>query len=389
MKPYGLYIHIPFCTQKCRYCDFYSITQNARFVPYHRNTFFIERLLEDVRLFKAYAGITVWKTLYIGGGTPSLLSADDMYVLVTEILKEQRETVEECTVEVNPEDIDAEWLAACRSAGVTRLSVGVQSFDTAVLAANGRRGSGKKTVQALDIIKQHWQGALSCDLIAGLTGQSAQSLADDVRRLVDYRIEHLSLYGLVSAEPLSQDREDFIAELLQKSVQLLADSAYVQYEVSNFSYRDTYHSIHNELYWHMEPYVGIGPTACGTLIYEDTTGKFISAQRFTGIKHTDRWMRAKNRIGVYGCEHIDKKTFLEEVLLMGFRLTEGINRHVFLHRFGIDITAYIGNTLLRWEKQGYCRISAHRVELTEEGLLLLNRFLVEAFIELDSSYGAL
>lgn len=386
MKSCGLYIHIPFCTQKCRYCDFYSITQNTRFVPYHRNRFFIERLLEDVRLFKAYAGITVWKTLYIGGGTPSLLSADDIYLLVTEILKEQRETVKECTVEVNPEDIDAEWLAACQSAGVTRLSVGVQSFDTAVLAVNGRRGSRQKTVQALDTIKQHWCGELSCDLIAGLTGQSVQSLTDDVRRLVDYRVEHLSLYALVSVVPLAQYREDFIAELLQKSVQLLADSEYVQYEVSNFSYRDTYHSIHNELYWHMEPYVGIGPAACGTLIEEDAAGKFSTAQRFTGIKNTDRWMRAKNRTAVYGCERIDKKTFLEEVLLMGFRLTEGINRHAFLRRFGTDITFYIGNTLLYWEMQGHCRISANRVQLTEEGLLFLNRFLVEAFIELDSSY---
>ena len=384
MRPCGLYIHIPFCTQKCRYCDFYSITQQADFGPYQPNPQFVKRILQDVRFFKERYAIESWKTVYIGGGTPSLLYPDDICALATGICEGQKQSVQEFTIEANPEDITSDWLVACSEGGVNRLSIGVQTFDNNVLAVNGRRGSKEKTVTALETIKRRWQGELSCDLIAGLTGQTAQSLADDVRRLIDYRIEHLALYGLCSEEPLPDTREDFISDLLQQNIELLAENGYIRYEVSNFSYRDKHRSQHNQIYWNMEPYIGIGPTACGTLIHEDAGGDFITAERFEGLKDIDKWMTATDRTSVYPCEHIDRETFLEEVLLMGFRLSEGINRAAFARRFGADITAFIGETLSHWEKHGQCRIEPHRVYLTEEGMLFLNRFLVDALSELDT-----
>jgi hypothetical protein len=384
VKPSGLYIHIPFCTQKCRYCDFYSITQKADFRPYHPNPQFVERLLQDVRFFKERYAIESWKTVYIGGGTPSLLHPDDISTLAAGIREGQKQPVQEFTIEANPEDITSEWLAACSEGGINRLSIGVQTFDNDVLAVNGRRGSKEKTITALETIKRRWQGELSCDLIAGLTGQTAASLADDVRRLIDYRIEHLSLYGLCSEEPLLDAREDFIAELLRQNTALLAENGYIRYEVSNFSYQDKHRSLHNQIYWNMEPYAGIGPAACGTLIHEDAGGGFIAAERFEGSKDIDKWMTAADRLSVYPREHIDRHTFLEEVLLMGFRLSEGINRATFARRFGTDITAFIGETLSRWEKHRQCCIEADRVYLTEEGLLFLNRFLINALSELDT-----
>lgn len=388
MKPSGLYIHIPFCTQKCRYCDFYSLTQHSiaeqtDFRPYYPNPRFIERLQQDIRFFKERYAIEAWRTVYIGGGTPSLLHPDDIRSLTAGICEGQTQPIEEFTIEANPEDIHPEWLAACSEGGINRLSIGVQSFDNTVLAANGRRGSREKTLTALKTIKSRWHGELSCDLIAGLTGQTAQSLADDVRRLIDYRIEHLSLYGLCSSEPLPETREDFIAELLRQYTALLAENGYVRYEVSNFSYQDKHRSRHNQIYWNMEPYIGIGPAACGTLIHENIDGEFIAAERFEGCKDIAKWMTAVDRTLVYASEHIDRKTFLEEVFLMGFRLSEGINRRDFSRRFGTDITVHIGNTLNRWEKSGQCRIESDRVYLTEEGLFFLNRFLVDALSELD------
>ena len=384
MKPSGLYIHIPFCTQKCRYCDFYSITQKADFRPYHPNPQFIERLLQDIRFFKERSAIEAWKTVYIGGGTPSLLHPDDICTLATGVCEGQKQPVQEFTIEANPEDITADWLAACSEGGINRLSIGVQTFDNDVLAVNGRRGSKEKTLTALETIKRRWRGELSCDLIAGLTGQTAASLSDDVRRLIDYRIEHLSLYGLCSEAPLPDTCEDFISELLRENTALLAENGYIRYEVSNFSYQDKHRSLHNQIYWNMEPYAGIGPAACGTLIHEDSNGRFIAAARFEGSKDIDKWMTAADRTSVYPCEHIDRNTFLEEVLLMGFRLSEGINRTAFAWRFGADITAFIGETLSRWEKCRQCRIEPHRVYLTEEGMLFLNRFLVDALSELDT-----
>jgi len=384
VKPAGLYIHIPFCTQKCRYCDFYSITQKADFRPYHPNPQFVKRLLLDIRFFKERSAIESWKTVYIGGGTPSLLHPGDIRTLAAGICEGQKQPVQEFTIEANPEDITSEWLAACSEGGINRLSIGVQTFDNDVLAVNGRRGSKEKTITALNTIKSRWHGELSCDLIAGLTGQAAQSLSDDVRRLIDYRIEHISLYGLCSEAPLPDTREDFISELLRENTELLAENGYIRYEVSNFSYRDKHRSLHNQIYWNMEPYVGIGPAACGTLVHEDSGGKFIAAERFEGIKDIGKWMTAADRTSVYPCEHIDRNIFLEEVLLMGFRLSEGINRPAFARRFGADITAFIGNTLRLWEKRRQCRIGADRVYLTEEGLLFLNRFLIDALSELDT-----
>ena len=338
----------------------------------------------DIRFFKERSAIESWKTVYIGGGTPSLLHPGDIRTLAAGICEGQKQPVQEFTIEANPEDITFDWLAACSEGGINRLSIGVQTFDNDVLAVNGRRGSKEKTITALETIKRRWQGELSCDLIAGLSGQTAQSLADDVRRLIDYRIEHLSLYGLCSEEPLPDTREDFISELLRENTELLAANGYIRYEVSNFSYRDKHRSLHNQIYWNMEPYVGIGPAACGTLIYEDSGGRFIAAERFEGLKDIDKWMTAADRTSVYPCEHIGRNTFLEEVLLMGFRLSEGINRAAFARRFSADITAFIGETLSRWEKRGQCRIESNRVYLTEEGMLFLNRFLVDALSEPDT-----
>ena len=383
MKPCGLYIHIPFCTQKCRYCDFYSITKATGFRPYHRNHPFIARLLQDIHFFKERYHITAWQTVYIGGGTPSLLHTDDITYLAASICTAQTMPVQEFTIEANPEDIHPEWLAACNESGINRLSLGVQSFDDMVLAKNGRRGARIKTLAALDMIKQCWKGSISCDLIAGLSGQTAASLSDDIRQLIDYRIDHLSLYGLCSEEALPESREDFISDLLKENITLLAANDYIQYEVSNFSYQDNHRSLHNQIYWRMEPYIGIGPAACGTFIHEDINGSFIEAERFEGIKDAVRWMGTDTRSSVYTHEHIDQKTFLEETFLMGFRLSDGINRTDFTRRFGVDISEYIGKTLTRWEKIGHCHILPDRIYLTAEGLFFLNRFLIDAFLELD------
>lgn len=384
VKSAGLYIHVPFCTQKCRYCDFYSVTQKGSFRPYRDNPLFIARVLHDIQFFRECYALEGWKTVYIGGGTPSLLSCSDIHRLAESLCAAQSFPIKEFTVEANPEDIHTDWLAACAEGGVTRLSVGVQSFEDAVLERNGRRGSGAKTRAALDTIKQHWKGVLSCDLIAGLSGQRAQSLAADVAQLIDYGVEHISLYGLCSEEPLPAARDDYIFEQLQENFLRLQAGGYVQYEVSNFSLHDRYRSEHNQIYWRMEPYIGIGPAACGTLVYEDADGAFTEAERFTGIRDTARWLEAADRTAVYGREVLDRHTFLEEVLLMGFRLSDGIDRRQFSRRFGADICTFIGKTLGKWEREGLCRLLPERVQLTDKGLFFLNRFLVEAFLELEA-----
>ncbi|MGP1454502.1 MAG: coproporphyrinogen-III oxidase family protein [Treponema sp.] len=388
MNTAALYIHIPFCVKKCAYCDFYSRTDVPLFQPYKQNTQFIQQLLQDAAFFKRRYAIDLWSTIYIGGGTPSLLAAEDIYYLASSLCKAQTVPVQEFTVEANPEDISACWLAACAAGGINRLSIGVQSLSDSVLAAVARRGSSRTTRRALDLVKQKWSGLLSCDMIAGLSGQTVQGLCDDLGCLFQYEPDHISLYGLCSDVPQSSQFEDNVYGFLTAGIALLENSNYEQYEVSNFSRAGHYKSVHNCTYWNMENYIGIGPAACGTVVHTDSQGKVVCAERFEGVRDISMWMSTEHRAAVYPAQLIERKTFMEEVCIMGFRLVEGIRRCRFVERFGADITQYIGATLLRWQTNGYCNICDERVSLTKEGLFFLNRFLVEVLTELDTTFVA-
>ena len=154
MKKAGLYIHIPFCMQKCSYCDFFSVNSSS-FLPYLKGkngSPFARRLTEDIRLLAERYGIEEWDTVYMGGGTPSLLSEQDIDFIFSFILKHQKTPPEEVTIEVNPDDVSENRLKTAVSAGVNRISMGIQSFSDEVLRAEKRRGSCKKTLSALAVV---------------------------------------------------------------------------------------------------------------------------------------------------------------------------------------------------------------------------------------------
>ncbi|MGP1595110.1 MAG: coproporphyrinogen-III oxidase family protein [Treponema sp.] len=404
-KTAALYIHIPFCSQKCAYCDFFS-ANDSRFllsrdsgtallssvaeavspVSFSEiNPLFLTKLLEDAVFFKQKYGITDWNTIYIGGGTPSLLSPDAVRSFASALRNQNTScAVQEFTIEANPEDVTEQWLSACQEGGINRISLGVQSFQDSVLQASRRRGSSKKTHRALAAIKQGWKGTVSCDLIAGLPQQFLADLCNDIKTLISYGVQHISLYGLCSETELPDAQEALITQMLKQGRGILQEHTFVPYEVSNFSYNNQYKSIHNCTYWNMHTSIGIGPAAVGTIVHEDTrSGRVQYAERFEGIRNTGRWYDAASRLSGYSYSRISPAVFLEEVLLMGFRLTDGINRCRFKKQFGSDITAFIGNTLEKWERQHTCVITADAVHLTQDGLLFLNTFLVEAFSELE------
>ncbi len=383
MKTAALYIHIPFCIQKCRYCDFFSQTRFSSFVPYQKNTAFIERILYDAALFKRRYGIDSWETVYVGGGTPSLLSPEDVFYLAESLCSTQSEAITEFTIEANPEDITAEWLAACAAGGINRLSAGVQSLSDAVLKKAGRRGSIQKSLAALETIKKNWGGTLSCDLIAGLNGQTAAGLCSDLERITAYQPEHISLYGLCSSRPLPEEQDDAVYELLAMGFALLEKHNYRQYEVSNFSLGGAHKSLHNCMYWNMRSYAGVGPAAAGTLVHEDTNGKALYAERFECAADIAQWEAAAEPFSAYTCEEIPHNVLLEEVIIMGFRLTEGINRAVFMRRFGKDLLFFIGKTAEKAAEKGWCVITPQQIRLTAQGLFFLNAFLVDVLAELE------
>ena len=392
MRKAGLYIHIPFCLQKCSYCDFFSVRASQfKDILSSPLSSFVLRLTEDIKFQAGKYGITEWDTVYIGGGTPSLLSPQDIYFLSSQILTAQRNPPREFTVEINPEDLTKEFLSAAVRGGINRCSVGIQSFNDEVLSACKRRGCRKMSLSALELLRTQKGLILSCDLIAGLNKQKLSILKDDIHTLLTFKPEHFSLYALCSNTSISAEKDDEIADLWSYGKDILEKNSYNKYEVSNFSYKNLYKSIHNEKYLRLQDYIGVGPGAFGSIFFDkevlsaraNACGVHASALRFSAIKNIEKWMTSKNRDEVYEYETIDEKEFIEEAFMMGLRLTEGIDRSFFKSRFGKDISVFAGKTISKWVNRNEAVLTEKRFYLTEKGFLYLNLFLQELFQEID------
>ena len=388
MKKAGLYIHIPFCMQKCSYCDFFSVNSGS-FLPYLKGkngSPFARRLTEDIRLLAERYGIEEWDTVYMGGGTPSLLSEQDIDFIFSFILKHQKTPPEEVTIEVNPDDMSENRLKTAVSAGVNRISMGIQSFSDEVLRAEKRRGSCKKTLSALALVKQCKNVLLSCDLIAGLKAQTEKTVKNDIQTLLDFAPQHISFYALCTENPPKEEAADYIDSLWLTGARILEKNDYVSYEISNFSYKDSYKSLHNSKYWRLEDYAGVGPGAVGSMFFGRVADKPARAVRFSACKEVEKWLTVSDRDFVYGYESVSEKDLIEEAFMMNLRLCEGLDRRAFAKRFGRNIESLIGKTISQWTGAGRALTYGNFFKLSPEGLVFLNSFLQEAFREIEQTY---
>lgn len=279
MKP-PLYVHIPYCLQKCGYCDFFSASAPCVPPEYVRA---VARQLEH--LAHSFC-VEKWKSVYIGGGSPSLLGAEDLEFLCASIkaaaLNKAAPLDENCewTIEMNPETVSRPLLEKAASCGINRLSVGIQCKNDKVLRAIGRRASERDIEKAAELIKNFWPHEWSADLIAGLPFQTKKDIERDIDFVERKGAKHVSLYsltleegtplkGAIDAGKIPYD-EEAAEELWLYGRDLLEDKGFLQYEVSNFA-RPGFESIHNGAYWAQESYLGAGAGAAGT-IYGKPTG---------------------------------------------------------------------------------------------------------------------
>lgn len=369
----SLYIHIPFCAKRCAYCDFFSTVQNnsSLFKPY------ISCLLQDIQFFKELYAIEHFNTVYIGGGTPSLLLPEDIFELTSSIT--QKEFIKEFTIEGNPEDITKDYLLAFSKGGINRLSLGIQSFSDNVLKNENRRGSKKQSMKALEEVSKYWNGKLSLDFIAGLNGQTINSLLEDLKIATQVKPAHISLYELVPHSKQDEKTNTYNAKMWEEGANYLKSENYIQYEVSNFSYDGKHECLHNKVYWELDDYIGVGAGATGNIIKPD--GK---AMRFTGITNLESYLSLKDRKKAYSWESISKLDMIKDTIMMTLRLIKGLDRENFRKRFDIDICTLIPNTIKSWSEKKLLIIEKNFVTLEENGLLLLNSFLCEAFIEMEN-----
>jgi oxygen-independent coproporphyrinogen-3 oxidase len=374
----SLYIHIPFCSSFCDYCDFFSVKTDNFNDEYIDS--FLAALITDINFQIEYFNIEKIPTVYIGGGTPSVLGTK-ILILFDALKKIPFFSPQEFTVEANPESITEEFLSLCRQGGVNRLSLGVQTFCEPSRLSVNRIGNASFLEKKLKLASQYFPGGqtgmdLSFDLMTGLPYQNEKIIREDIKRIRSFKPSHISLYSLtveektvleekINSKEITLPAGEKADSLWLLGCELLKNDNYDHYEVSNFAL-DGKKCLHNMRYWQMKNWIGAAPSASGTLINDETA----KADRYTYAHDIDAYIKMP-KITCAHCETIDKKTLLKDTILMGYRCTEGADKNLFRRRFGFTIDECIPKTLAGWKEKNK--------------MLFLNSFISEAFTEIERS----
>lgn len=364
----GVYVHIPFCASRCSYCDFFS-TLRLDEVGHD----YVEALIAEARLRKAELNGKPVKTLYMGGGTPSQLPLPLLARLIDGLKATlDLNAVEEFTLEANPDDVTPEWCAAVRALGVNRVSMGVQSFQDAVLRLVGRRHTARQAIDAVASLRHAGIDNISIDLIYGLPGQTLETWAESVRQAVDLRPQHISAYGL-TYEPgtrLWQQREcgevveaseDQYLDMYRILVGMLQMAGYEHYEISNFALPG-YRSRHNSSYWNETPYLGLGAAAHS---YDGTMRRSNPADLCGYIRRITSGQPACQVEDLAWWERYDER------VMLGLRTADGVDAHRLRSDFGDKAWAHFVSEARRHIDAGnmICTDDGRYI-LTSEGIVL-------------------
>lgn len=374
----AIYVHIPFCRSKCLYCDFNSCAGREDELPAY-----VAALLAEIDAARRHevSGIT----LYIGGGTPSLLPPDALAAIVARARVAFSLSPEaEVTLEANPGTVDQAYLVAARGAGVNRLSLGVQSFLDRDLAFLGRIHSAREAVAAVEAARAAGFANLNLDLIYALPGQDAKAWQTNLAQAVALRPEHLSLYALqveertplaalVAAGAVEPPSDDQAAALHELADDYLEQAGYEHYEVSNWARKKdsggkTYRSRHNLAYWTDVPYLGFGAGA----------HSYFGGFRFWNERDPAHYVVAIQQHGTaeQGRETIDSVRGAQDRLMLGLRLAEGVDLAEVVARYGIDVPSLCAAEIEELARLGVVTLKWRRLALTRRGRLLANDVLV-------------
>jgi len=374
-EPLGLYLHIPFCLDRCTYCSF-TTTRDRELQPAT-----VARLRREIRAWGAALGRPAADTLYLGGGTPSLLSPIELADLTADLRGAfDLDPLEEATLEANPGTVDLAWLAAARALGWDRISLGVQALDDGLLARLGRIHGAAQALEALALAERAGFRRRSADLMVGIPGQSLSKVIEDARTLAATGIEHLSIYLLdldkacplkaeVEAGRLALPTEDEVADVFEALQAELPRLGLAPYEISNYA-RPGAESRHNSRYWERRPYLGLGPSAASQM------GDLRWAE--SGV--IPAWIEDR---GTPEIQELDPAEALAEIPLLGLRLHRGVDWGDLRNRAGalnLRPLAEAWETRLRGlEKEGLTVWEGDRVRLSPRGMLVSNGIL-EMFV---------
>jgi oxygen-independent coproporphyrinogen-3 oxidase len=371
----GIYIHIPFCRKACHYCNFHFSTQTQ-----HLDAF-VNALIKEIALQEKYINSPI-ETLYLGGGTPSLLQPAHLDKIISALDKHfNLTTLKEFTLEANPDDIDIEKTMLWKAGGINRLSIGIQSFQQEALDWMNRAHNTTQSIQAIEYAQAAGIHNISADLIYGTPHLSDEALLKDIAILNKYQIPHISCYALtveektalhnlIAKKKIENVDTEKQAKHFEIVVNTLNENGYAHYEISNFA-KPGHESIHNSNYWKGIPYLGLGPSAHSYNI------------------HTRQWNIANNQLYIHSIEegkvpaeieHLDTTTRYNEFMMISLRLLEGVNTTSLLEQFGATYLAHTQTVMKTLEKENKLIITNNGFAIDKNARFLADGIASEFFI---------
>lgn len=372
-----LYVHVPFCRRKCTYCAFHSVVPRPG-----ETTRYATLLKKEAEYWGRKLKRPTVTTVYLGGGTPSLLSLPELSTLVSAIRRNFALKPDlEFTMEANPDSImDMSYLYAAREMGINRLSIGVQSLQDDLLMTLGRLHTAEQARGVINLARDCGFANISVDLIWGLPKQRLQTWMRELKEVVRLRPEHLSCYGL-TLEPgtpleklshkvdLELAPENDLAKMFLDGAQYLESHGYLQYEISNFA-RMGFESRHNRGYWEGKNYLGMGPSAVSTIRHS----------RWQNPADMAAYAKALDEGSLgSGHEHLDEDTLLREMVMLRLRTAKGLNLASYKKRAGVSFTERYARLVQALRQNGLIRLSAGHLRLSKTGMLVSDTILANIF----------
>lgn len=383
----GVYIHVPFCAQKCKYCDFYSkpCTKKGELQS------FTDAVCKHIDEYFCNSAKQTIDTIYFGGGTPSLLKPAQIKKILSAIKKNNIiEDDAEITLECNPESADYKFLKSVRKIGVNRVSFGVQSACDSELLTLGRIHSFDDAKRAVEDAKRAKIANISLDLMYGLPSQTMQTWQQSVEQIIALAPQHISAYALKLEEntPLYQDiivsknksigeipNDDVQADMYFWLVDRLLEAGFAQYEISNFA-QEGFKSRHNSRYWDLSPYLGFGPAA----------HSFYGNRRFSFAADTQKYINSANSSTCVEFLESDEE-FIDaprhgEYIMLRLRTSEGVDVQKFQNMFKLNFEPY-AKILNKYTSNGFCKFECGRWFLTKEGFFVSNTIIADVLGDTD------
>lgn len=366
----GIYVHIPFCQSRCIYCGFYSTTM------VHLQKDYVDALISELNMRRNYVNQQEIRTIYIGGGTPSILSSSELTRLCNALSEYAGEHVEEFTMECNPDDVTVELANTIRELGINRVSMGVQTFSDSRLSFLHRRHKAEDAKNAVEIFRDAGIDNISIDLMFGFPGETLDEWREDILHAVSLNVKHISAYSLMYEEGtplfklLEENRIHEIDEGLSKDMyEMLIDTleshGFEQYEISNFA-RKGYRSRHNSNYWRSIPYIGIGSAA----------HSFNINSRQWNVSDIRLYMdsvKEKSSKYIEQIEHLTDEEKYNDLITTALRTKEGICINTLSPRY----SEYILSSAKKNIENGNLLLEGDYLHLTRKGLYISDNVMVD------------